>query len=230
MDLLTELLGDATTDVVRPRPFGAEAVGALAGHVLGLLEPEFGDALAAAGGGNPLFVREAALALHREAVAPTTASAHRITAVSADSLARAERGDLPLDLDVALRVAAEAAAILAVRPGRLRRRPPTPGRDLADRRRRDRARHVLALRIRTGARRERPGCRARRRTRHAQRPGECELAAVQRDPGACPPRSARRGRGALRGDARPCSRGRIGVPVHARDGFPVARPLAGRAH
>jgi DNA-binding CsgD family transcriptional regulator len=88
--LVTELVTDPSTVLVRPRPLGLESVAALAERAFGAEpDPRFCASCRDATGGNPLFLRALLDALAGEGLAPTAVSAQRALEVGPAPVARA---------------------------------------------------------------------------------------------------------------------------------------------
>ena len=89
-ELLTELMADPATAVVRPAALGIESVAALARKTLAA-EPDerFCAACREATGGNPLFIRALLDTLAAEGVAPTAEASARVHEVGPEPVARA---------------------------------------------------------------------------------------------------------------------------------------------
>jgi len=104
-ELLTEVLTDPDSVVVRPVPLGPDAIASLVAEQLGPdPAPEFVSACQAATEGNPLFLRALLAALGRDCVAPAAASAPRVLKTGPEEVSRA----------VALRLARLPAQMTAV--------------------------------------------------------------------------------------------------------------------
>jgi class 3 adenylate cyclase/DNA-binding CsgD family transcriptional regulator len=90
VDLLTELIADPTTLVIRPTALGVASVAELAREEFGV-EPEdaFVVACHAATGGNPLFLRAILDAMHGEGFAPSAENAARVREIGPEAVARA---------------------------------------------------------------------------------------------------------------------------------------------
>jgi len=111
-ELLTELISDPATDVIRPLALSHAAVAALAREKFGAEpEDECVAACHAATGGNPLFVRALLDALHGEGLAPTAANAARVYEIGPESVTRAVALRLSRLPEEARRLAAAAAVL-----------------------------------------------------------------------------------------------------------------------
>jgi DNA-binding CsgD family transcriptional regulator len=109
-ELLTEVLTDPDSVVVRPVPLGPDAIASLVTEQLGPdPAPEFVSACQAATGGNPLFLRALLAALGRDRVAPAAASAPRVLKTGPEEVSRAvalRLARLPAQMTAVIRAAA----------------------------------------------------------------------------------------------------------------------------
>ena len=156
-ELLTELLADPGTSVVRPGALGTASVAHMVEQTLGAApEPAFARACLAATGGNPLFLDSLLATLAAQGVRPVAAEAARVEEVGPEPVGPRRR----------------AAALAAARRGER----PRAGRGGARRRRPGRRRG--------GARGARPRRRgARRRRARPRRRAAARAAARLRPPG-----------------------------------------------
>jgi DNA-binding CsgD family transcriptional regulator len=89
-ELLTELLADPATALVRPAALGVESVATLARKILaGEPDEHFCAACHEATGGNPLFIRALLDTLAAESVTPTAEASARVHEVGPEPVARA---------------------------------------------------------------------------------------------------------------------------------------------
>ena len=109
-ELLTVVLTDPDSVVVRPRPLGTGAIASLVAEKLGPdPAPEFVSACESATGGNPLFLRALLASLGRDRVAPAAANAPRAIKTGPEDVSRAvalRLARLPTDTAALMRAAA----------------------------------------------------------------------------------------------------------------------------
>ncbi len=86
--LVAEIAGDPAALVLRPAPFGDEAVEALITGRLGPPEPEFLEACRETTGGNPLLLEQTLRSLADDGVTPDAAGAGRVREVGARAISR----------------------------------------------------------------------------------------------------------------------------------------------
>ncbi len=110
--LLSELLADRATIIVRPQTLSTTAVASLVRSIVGAHADEaFWLACHAATGGNPLLVHELLRTLAAHAVPPTAASASIVAGIAPDAVARSVNVRLSRLSDDAKAVAAAVAVL-----------------------------------------------------------------------------------------------------------------------
>ncbi|MEU6058294.1 AAA family ATPase [Streptomyces sp. NPDC047097] len=110
--LLDRLLNSEKARVVRPAPLSPRAAGTLLSALLaGPPDPDFARACHRATAGNPLLLRELALAVTAEGLAPTDGNSHRVLGIGAAAVSR-RVGDRLDGLPAASVRLAESIAVL----------------------------------------------------------------------------------------------------------------------